>query len=457
MRLIDTKVTLPKGYFVADSGNETGANVKGIAKIIGKLEKANLVLSAKAIIALSTLPKDEFDAISVSIRNNTKAVKGQFLRSVFASTSDVALEAMTRQDYLDQMWMYFNTYGIGRFPAELWEVDEHRMVEIANATKKKDVADLNNTFRILDVKTEKEFSDAVKTVVAMPIVFGAQQEEMITEAFKNDLLDIDGVNLKVKENIFVILGITGKEFFKEHNILNTATDVLRYAYFVSGTDFKELPSGEKFKLKTSDKKVIMASLNRIAKRDIKNTFGDMKPYKSQWLAVSKNLFPGSAKFAKFDKAQGVFDFLRNGGKVETFNTITQALILDGDYGALVTHLAQKPGELLRSLDMIIRKGSKTELAVLVNELEGITLNPKLVIQVKKWLEYRTEHSFSERVFKVKGKPVTVDNKPLDELKTKRTMRVVEALNEAIIAHLKGKTLFPAVEVEVVVVATGLTA
>lgn len=442
MRLIDTKITLPKGYFILNSGNKTGANIKGIAKLISKLEKSNKVLSTKAIVALSSLSKDDFDKISTGIKNSTKAVKGQFLRSAFASTSDVALEEMTTEDCIVQMWMYLNTYGLGRFPAELWEADPHRMVEVANISKKKEVQDLNNTFKIIDVKTEQEFSDEVKSMVAMPIVFGAQQTELIEEAFKNDLLDIDGVTFKVKENIFAILKITGKEFFKEHNILNTATDVLRYAYFVSEENYKELPTGTRFKLKTSDKKVIMASLNRIVKKDTRNAFGDMKPYKSQWLSVSKNLFPGSAKFAKFDRAQGIFDVLRNGGNIETFNSITQALISENNYGAVATHLSKKPGELLRSLDMIIRKGSKDDIKVLVRVLEEIKLNPKLVIQVKKWLEYRTSHSFEERIFNVKGKPVSVLDKPLEELKIKRTMKVVKALNKSIVAHLEGKTLFP---------------
>ena len=115
----------------------------------------------------------------------------------------------------------------------------------------------------------------------------------------------------IKENIFSILEITGKEFFKSAGILKTATDILRYAYFVSEEDYKLLPKGVRFNLKTSDKKVIMAALNTIASKDVKNVFGDMKPNKSQWLALSKNLFPGSSKFNKFSAAQGVFDFLRN--------------------------------------------------------------------------------------------------------------------------------------------------
>jgi hypothetical protein len=246
------------------------------------------------------------------------------------------------------------------------------------------------------------------------------------------------MEIKVKENLFSIIEIIGKENVKELNIFKTATDVLRYAYFVSGQDWKELPKGVKFKLKTSDKKVIMAGLTKLG---TKTAFGDMKPYKSQWLAVSKNLFPGSAKFNKFSNAQGLFDFLRNGGKVETFNTKTEALIQKGDMLALVKHLKGKPGELMRRMDMIVRKASKKDIDSIVDVINGVTLNPKLVIQVRKWLAYRTETGFEERTFKVKGKPVTVTDKPLSALNTKRTMKIINALRGIMVRHLEGKDLF----------------
>lgn len=444
MKIINTNVTLPKGYFVADKDIGFASNIDGIVKLAAKLEKANMVLTSAAINRLSTLKLVDFEAITKDILKSTATVKGEFLRPVFASTSDVALEAMTQEDYCVQMWMYFNTYALGRFPEELFVLSDDRKVELSNVPKRKDVQDLNNTFRFIDVKSTKEFTDEVTTIVSMPIVFGKQQEEFIAEAFKADLLGdaIEGVNFKVKENIFAILAITGKEFFKEVNILKTATDILRYAYFVSGEDFKELPRGTKFKLKTADKKIIMSNLDKVVLKDISSAYSDIKPKKSQWLALSKNLFPGKAKFKDFTHAQGIFGIIRNGGNIETFNTITARLILEGNMLEVTKHLSKRPGELLRSLDMIVRKSNKEQIAGIVDIISDIKLNPKLVIQVKKWLEYRTEHGFEERVFNVRGKPVTVQDKPLKELKTKRTMEVVQALNNVIMTHLKGKDLFP---------------
>ena len=446
---IDTKVTLPKGYFVADTGPAKGNNLQGLAKLITKLEKANIILSAKAINVLTTLNEKDFNNIYNDTILQFKAVKGQFLRPTFASGADVADEFFTYEDFIVQINHYYITYGLGQIDEAIFETPTGRKVEIDNLRKRKEVKELNATFKIIDVKSTKEFILEVAKIINMPIVFGVQQTEFIKEAFnKGILVNCITDTIKVKENIFAILDITGKEFFKDSNILRTATDILRYAYFVSGEDYKKLPKGTKFKLKTSDKNVIMTSINKIAKRDIKNVFGDIKPYKSQWLSLSKNLFPGSKKFNRYPNAQGIFDYLRNGGNIETFNTVTQRLISEGKMLELTKHLSAKPGELLRSLDMIIRNSSKIEIDNIVSILENIKLNPKLLIQVRKWLEYRTQTAFTERTFKVKGKPVTIDNKPLTELKTKRTMKVVNALRTVMVKSLVGKELFPApVEVE----------
>lgn len=449
---VNLSVSIPKGYIVVTPGaldkqdtldNGVVSNLDGIMKMVKLAEKNNVALSQELVQSLITLDEKSFKEIQSQFKEIFKAQKGQFLRSVFATGSDITEESFTLEDFFIQINHYFISYGLGEVDHNIFVMDETRKVQIANASKRSTKQELNNTFRIIDVKTDTEFFKEVEIIATSPIVWGTQQLEFIKEANRIGILAgvLTNTDVKVKENLFEIMKVTGKEFFRDNNVLKTATDILRYCYFVSEEDFKALSKGTKFSLKTSDKKVIMASLNRISKRDVKNTFGDMKPYKSQWLSVSKNLNPGSAKFNRFSDAQGIFDYLRNGGNVETFNAVTQDLIKNKNWKELTKHLSKKPGELLRSLDMIIRNSNKNEVLYLISVLDEIKLNPKLITQVKKWLEYRTENALTSRTFKVKGKPVTVDNKPLDTLKTKRTMKVVQALRGIMVRHLEGKTLF----------------
>ena len=186
----------------------------------------------------------------------------------------------------------------------------------------------------------------------------------------------------------------------------------------------------------------MKSLNKAS--NFIDAYGEMKTYKSQWLSVSKNLNPGSTKFNKYKKAQDLFNLIRNKEQsktIKTFNTIKAERINEESYFELVTHLSKRPGELLRSLDFIIRSANKSVIDYLVLTIEDIRLNPKLILQVKKYLEYRTNNALSERTFNIKGKPKSVHNKPLKKLKIKRTNRVIQALQDVLKNHLKGKELF----------------
>jgi hypothetical protein len=447
---IKLAITVPKGYIVTyldENKVKDSKNLNLVMKMIKRAEKNNVLLSKDLIANLISMNKsdvrdikDEFDIIYTSM-------KGQTFRSIFATGEDISDEEFTFDDFVQQLQHYYISYNLGEIDYSIFEIDEKRKVQISNVSKRKDKQDINNTFKILDTKTVDGFNKDVKTIIESPIVFGAQQIEFIQEAKRLGFLGsiLNSVqDFKVKENMFQVIDITGKEFVKKVNILKTATDILRYCYWASGLDFTNLEKGVKFNLKTADKKIVMMYLNTIANKNMTNLFGDMKPYKSQWLSVSKNLFPGSSKFHKFGSAQKIFDYIRNGGNLVTFNSTTEDLI-NNDINALIIHLKEKPGELLRRLDVIIRKGSKEDSKLLAKVIKNIDINPKLTIQVRKWLEFRIDNGFEDRVFNIKGKAVTVQGKSLKALKEKRTKRVIKALRNKLIKSLVGKELFPSLE------------
>jgi hypothetical protein len=441
---IRLSITIPKGYIVTYRGPGKNANLKAIMKMVKKAEKNNVLLSKELIENLSTMEANDVKEIKEQFDMIYTSMKGQIFRSVFASGEDIEDEEFTFEDFLEQISHYFVSYGLGEVDYNVFEIDEKRKVQVSNISKRKDKQDINNTFKIIETKSVDGFNKDVKTIIESPIVFGSQQIEFIKEANRLGFLGsiLNSIkDFKIKENMFQIIDITGKEFVKTVNVLKTATDILRYCYWTSGLDFTNLEKGIRFNLKTTDKKIVMMNLNLLANKNMANLYGDMKPYKSQWLSVSKNLFPGSKKFKKYSSAQGIFDYIRNGGNIATFNSITQQLIKDKDYIKLAEHLSHKPGELLRSLDMIIRnmdKGSGDKLAIIINNTE---FNPKLIIQVRKWLGFRINNGFENRTFNVKGKPVTLEDKPLKPLKKKRTKKVIKALRDKLIKALEGKELF----------------
>jgi len=445
---VKLSLTVPKGYIVTYKGPGKNSNLKGVMKMVKRAEKNNVLLSKELVENLCTMEAGDFKTIKEQFDVIYASMKGQTFRSVFATGEDIEDEAFTFDDFIEQISHYFVSYGLGEIDYDAFEIDEKRKVQIANISKRKDKQELNNTFKILDTKTVDGFIQDVKTIIESPIVFGSQQIEFIQEAKRFGFLGsiLNSVKeFKVKENLFQIIEITGKEFVKTTNVLKTATDVLRYCYWASNLDFKKLEKGVRFRLKTSDKNIVMMNIDMLAKKNMTNLFGDMKPYKSQWLGVATNIHPGTKKFSKYGDAQKIFDYIRNGGNIETFNSKTQKLIAENNIDELIDHLSKRPGELLRSLDMIIRKGDKKTAKKLAQVIEETDINPKLTIQVRKWLEFRIQNELAERTFNVKGKAKSITGKELPTLKEKRTKKVIKALRNKLVKSLEGKNLFPSLE------------
>ena len=437
---INANITIPRGYIVLDDSIQptTIKNMRDVLGLCNFLLEENIILSNQLISRLLLI--DDIGDITESIISGFKIKKGIFLREGFATKADIKDEQITDYEISVQLYMYFITYGLGVFDLDLFDINRfekdkdltHRIEALKGVFDKN-----NNTYKVLELKDIEEFKKDILTVVKFPIVFGAQQLDLINEANSKGLLlgVLDGVDFKVKENLFGIIDIVGKENIKNINIFKTSTDVLRYAYYVSGLDYSNLPDNVKFNLKTSDKRVIMNALDRM---DNGNILNDMKPKKSKWIALSKNLFPGSKKFDKFTNAQSIFHIIRNSKKIITFNSITEDLISARDIPTLINHLSSKPGELMRRLDMIIRNSNDLEIWMLQHKLLSLTLSPKLMLQVKYWIKYRTDNSLQQRVFNVKGTPVIITDKPLEKLEN--TSRIIDALDTSIYIHLSGKKL-----------------
>jgi hypothetical protein len=186
---INCSLTIPKGYVVLDSAQGVRSqNIQKILKLAQHLEKSNLVMTSELCTALATLSDNDYKTIEANIKKATRTTKGQFLKSSFASGANLEDEQMTIDDLALQFYEYFMSYGIGRVPTELFEEDVSRRIEAANIVKRKEKKELNNTFKLLDVKTSKEFQNDVAIIVGSPIVWGEQQKEFLREAHRNNLL-----------------------------------------------------------------------------------------------------------------------------------------------------------------------------------------------------------------------------------------------------------------------------
>lgn len=426
-------VALRKGFITFDCGNyiPNSETFVLISKIINSLENNNCVLSSVLIEELSK--KDNIFLLDLLKDLSKIESKGVFLRPIFASSEKIENEFFSDEDFFKQLEIYYATYDLGKIPVNL--IPSSRNVEVVYKFKD----EKNKKINKVTFKSTDEYLNEVKSIINSPIVFGEEQLDFIIESVNNGIFNLiteNDFNSKVKENIFSIIKIIGKEQIHKFKLLKTTTDVLRYAYFVSGEDFKLLQPGIKFSLKSSDKTVIMKTLNSLR---ISDSIQEMKSRKSQFLSLSKNLYPGSLKFKKYNNAQNLFNHFRNTKTLITFNSVTESLILNKDFKTLSKHLSEKPGEYIRTIDLMIR--SSEDISFILEDLRKMKLNTKLVIQIRKYLLSRISISES-RVINIKGKfKILEKEKILKPLEEKKVLLINEVLKEHIISNLMNKQLF----------------
>jgi len=441
MKQVSLPLTIKKNFIVIEpeQGNNTPLNTN-VLSLVMKLIKCNVLLDNQLISQLELLNQKKFNKIKKKLLIEFKPLKGDIFRDTFATGSNLEDELLTIEEYRKQIEHYIKRYNLNilDFPSK----SNNRKINKDNISRKTKKQEINKNFRVISLKTPEEFKDMIKEILTLPIVFGESQKQYLDEANRLDiLLNLLPKNFKIKENLFYLM----KYNIEVQEYLKTSTDILRYAYYVSDLNYKELNLKEdneyiKFKLKTSNKRIIMIALNLLSNNKVE-VYGDMKPYKSQWLRLAANLFPGSAKFNKYPKSQFMFDILRNGSDIETFNMMKAKYISDSDMLGLTQLLTSKPGELLRSLDMIIRKtNNQKEFNHILSLLEKTNMNPKLLNQVIKWLDYRTKSNLKNRFFSFNGKFFLTDLE-LIKLDKNKTKLVNKILTNKIVSHLKGKELW----------------
>jgi len=129
---VNLSVTIPKGYIVVKNGDAKTANLNGIMKMVKKAEKNNVLLSKDLVMSLATLETNDFKEIKTQFKTQFTKMEGQFLRSVFATGEDIADEAFTYDDFIQQISHYFISYGLGEIDYDIFEIDETRKVKIYN-------------------------------------------------------------------------------------------------------------------------------------------------------------------------------------------------------------------------------------------------------------------------------------------------------------------------------------
>ena len=218
-----------------------------------------------------------------------------------------------------------------------------------------------------------------------------------------------------------------------HKYLKTATDILRFVTYLSDGDVS-LATNTKYKsLPRKQRRLILRLLDNAG-----NIEEDMKRNQSKWIKLGEVLHAGEYK--QYNNAYTAFDKLRNNGKIETFNGRLNNLLAENNIKDALIMLKNRPGELARKLDSLLRNYPDFS-SLIVNTFREVSfeVSVPVLLQVREHFNYRNEENDS-RVFFPKGqlaKCYTIKNE-LDGISSNVCIDIVKICGDAIIEQFKSK-------------------
>lgn len=177
----------------------------------------------------------------------------------------------------------------------------------------------------------------------------------------------------------------------------TATDVLRLATALSDGDESLSESCYYNSFKRKDRRILLTMLE-----NANNIEEDMLRYKDRWIRLGEVLHPGEYK--KFKKVNRAFDKIRNGKKIDTFNSNIEKAFEEKDLDKVLELLTSRPGEFARRLDRTLRlatnKDEGNKIVLAFSQIAEKIPTP-LLLQIRSYFIKRKENN-DLRVFSIKG-------------------------------------------------------
>ena len=251
----------------------------------------------------------------------------------------------------------------------------------------------------------------------------------------NDLPD----EIPFKENVAVVCKLimdntSEVEWYNIlHKYLKTATDILRFVTYLSDGDVS-LATNTKYKsLSRKQRRLVLRLLDNAG-----NIEEDMKRHESKWIRLGEVLHAGEYK--QYNNAYTAFDKLRNNGNIVTFSGKLNKLLSEKNIKDALAMLKNRPGELARKLDSLLRDyPDYSSLIINVFKEVAYGVSVPVLLQVREHFNWRNEKNDS-RVFFPKGQLArcyTIENQ-LDSISPDVCGEIGKICVDAIIEQFKSK-------------------
>lgn len=208
--------------------------------------------------------------------------------------------------------------------------------------------------KVIDLGDDGELREIAKKLIGAKTSISDTDKRDVAALlahYRDDVATILPGDIPHKENLGYVTGLLLDHPAADMLLtryFKTATDVLRLATALSDGDVS-LAGKTRFRsFKRAERRVLLSLVERC-----KNPVEDMSRHKGKWIRLGERLHPGEYG-ERFPETASAFAILRNNKPVVTFNSKVEKALERRDVAAAVGLLRDRPGELARRLDHLLR-------------------------------------------------------------------------------------------------------
>jgi hypothetical protein len=324
------------------SGSKAAIGSAYVGTLLKNIESLGFTLSPAAISTVSLYSESQFVGFYKSLVGNLKKFVGAHRKfnPMYPNFPKQVMEASDAELYINAIMHYLGkAFGMEILP----EYEKEERFPLMDEVEKL-------SLKVIDIGTEEEFIQVFTNLMSANTSISLDNKADLTWYFEHYKGEAQLPSaIPHKEVMSFVVGECLKHDVPFANLAKTSTDVLRIATAMSAGDISLSENTRYIKFRRSQRRLLLSMLDAL---NPDRATEDMVAHKGKWLRLGERLHPGEyAK--KYPNAFTCFDRIRN-GKVETFNSKVEAALACGDYDGAVNLLVNKPGQLARRLDHILR-------------------------------------------------------------------------------------------------------
>lgn len=334
-----------------------------LASAMKNIESLGFTLSKSLIEALSTQSESDFVAIYKELEAGLKKLVGAnvIYKPMYSQFPEQVISMTDAELYIHAIIHYY-THALPSDSCKVTDAVAGAGQKAMTPTPKgestgdRSAESMKVTFnlKVVDLGDTEDFYGSIRNLIAskgsisptdkehLDFVFGL--EERASELLPHEI--------PLKENVGFVVGLLLKygkadaaaiaPYFK------TATDVLRLATALSDGDVSLAANTRYVKFKRRERKLLLALLEQC-----ENRVEDMLRYRKRWIRLGEIIHPSEYQKA-FPQSAEAFAILRSGQKVDTFRSRVEQALRWYNAAAAAELLSERPGELARRLDHLLR-------------------------------------------------------------------------------------------------------